>query len=46
MIHILENGLISVKQKNIKNKFLLFAFGDEFMESNDKGDRKLYKEDK
>ena len=46
MIHILENGLISSQTEEHKKQVFAFAFGDEFMESNDKGDRKLYKEDK
>ena len=44
MIHILENKLISKCSKEEKEQVNIFAFGEEFMESDTKGSLQTYKE--
>tara|TARA_E500000318_G_C3507373_1_gene190879 strand:+ start:44 stop:208 length:165 start_codon:yes stop_codon:yes gene_type:complete len=44
MIHILENGLIDNCSEDEKDQVNRFAFGDDFMDDDDKGLLKKYKE--
>jgi hypothetical protein len=43
IIHILENKLISKCTPKEKEQVFNFAFGEDFMQSNDKGSKKQYK---
>ena len=40
MIHILKNKLIGECTKSEKKQVMNFAFGDEYMNSNEKGSKK------
>ena len=42
MIEIMEKGTISQQTEEDKKQVMEFAFGKEFMESDDKGERKVY----
>ena len=44
IIHILDNKLIDTCNEEEKKQVFNFAFGDEFMESKDKGTLKEYAE--
>ena len=44
IIHILDNNLIDTCNKEEKKQVFNFAFGEEFMESEDKGTLKEYAE--
>ncbi len=43
ILHILENKLIGECSKEEKAQVFNYAFGEEFMESDDKGSLKEYK---
>tara|TARA_R110002020_G_scaffold443715_1_gene654974 strand:- start:4860 stop:5030 length:171 start_codon:yes stop_codon:yes gene_type:complete len=42
MIHIIKNKLISTQTEAVKKQVFEFAYGAEYMASNDKGDIKIY----
>ena len=44
MMHILDNGLIETCSEEEKDQVNRFAFGDDFMDSDDKGSVKKYAE--
>tara|TARA_R100000773_G_C4185835_1_gene93668 strand:+ start:280 stop:477 length:198 start_codon:yes stop_codon:yes gene_type:complete len=44
MIEIMRNGTITKCNKSQVKQIMNFAFGNEFMESKDKGKKKNYKE--
>lgn len=44
MIYILENKLIASQTEEHKKQIFAFAFGAEYIASNDKGEKKTYKE--
>ena len=46
IIHILENKLISKCTDAEKKQVFKFAFGSDFMKSNNKGTKKYYKNTK
>ena len=46
MIAIIKNGRISECTKAEKKQVMAFAFGEDYMESDDKGSKKTYKESK
>ena len=45
IIEILDKGTISQQAEGDKKQVMEFAFGKEFMESDDKGERKVYKKE-
>jgi len=44
IINILQNNLIDTCDEQQKKQVFNFAFGEEFVESKDKGAKKTYKE--
>ena len=46
MINILENKTIKEQTKLHQSQIMRFAFGDDFIASNDKGEKKVYEEAK
>ena len=44
IINIIDNKLIDNCTEEEKEQVMNFAFGKEYMESSDKGSRKLYKD--
>tara|TARA_R100001530_G_C4245451_1_gene136431 strand:+ start:159 stop:476 length:318 start_codon:yes stop_codon:yes gene_type:complete len=46
MIHILKNKLIGECTKSEEKQVMNFAFGEEFMESDDKGSKVIYNQRK
>lgn len=42
ILNILENNLIDKCNEQEKKQVYVFAFGEQFMDSNDKGSRKVY----
>ena len=44
MMHILDNGLIDTCSEEEKDQVNRFAFGDDFMDSEDKGSHQQYEE--
>jgi len=46
MIEIIKNNQINTCSEKEKEQVMIFAFGKDYMESNDKGSKKTYGETK